>query len=392
MKKNKSIAGAVVIIVIGLLLIIAGLLIPLLETKKVVDRKDLYVVAGVEKKYGIAKADGSMLVNAVYVKILVGKDIAYLKSDTNSYLYNLKDYTSVTLDGMESDVIFPKDKDGNYIDKYILQFGTDEKNSIYRVVDSKGKKVLDKDYASIYEAYIPINASLSSDSKYIDQAVIGKDNTLIKQLHYLTEDSKYQCVIKTGEGLNVKYGIIDEAGKQIVPLEYTSIETDGEINPVVIAKKENKIFVIPSSGTPIEIEQGFEVDIKGEGYIVQKRGSTANKLYNLKGEAILDKIFNLPIQAITLNSKTTSYLFIDDGKDTWSMYDLKDLKKPVKKYTKVNSEYIKNKKPGEISTSFIYVKGGVNYMVDLETFEEYKLGIASAIIAPLEPGYVLGIK
>lgn len=376
-------------LIIGILFIIGGLLIPILSGNKKEIRSDLYVVAGLEGKYGIAKSDGSMLAQAIYTNIIMGKDVIYLKDTLKSYLYNLKDNTSIALDGMESDIIFPKNKDGEYIDKYILRFGTDEKSSIYRVINVKGEKTEGKDYSSIYEAYVAIGAKLLDSTKDLDINILGKDKTLVKILDYLTEDGKYQYIVKQTLSQTGMYGIIDETGKEIVPLEYTTIEQSEGNNSAVIAKKSDKIFVIPASGKAVAIESGFEADIKGEGYIIQKRGNTGNKLYNLKGEVVIDKIFSYPLETLTLNTALTSYLFVKDEKTTWTMYDLKDPKKATKQYSNLNTEYLKEKTLGEISKSFIYVLTGVNYVVDLETFSSYKLGIATAIKAPLEPGYRL---
>lgn len=391
MKKQKSIAGAVAFIIIGILLIVGGITISMLGEKKKEVRSDLYVVAGLEGKYGIARANGTMLAEAVYTKISMGKDVIYLKSDSKSFLYNLKDNTSVALDGMESDVIFPKDKAGEYIDKYILKFGAEENSSIYRVINIKGEKVLDKDYASIYEAYAAIQAKIIDPTRDIDKAILGTNKTLVKTLEYLTQEGKYQYIVKSNVGQSGLYGIIDETGKEIVPFEYTIIESVDGKNTAVTAKKDNKVFVIPQSGKAIAIDSGFEADIKEEGYIIQKKGSTANKLYNLKGEVVIDKMFSYPIQTLTLNSKTTSYLFIKDEKTlVWTMYDLKDIQKPVKTYSNINTDYLKEKKAGEISTSFIFVNAGANYVVNLETFVAYKLGITTPIVAAIEPGYILG--
>lgn len=390
MKKEKSIAGAVVVIILGILLIISGLLIPMLTGDKKEVRSDLYIIGGAEGKYGIAKADGSIIAEVVYNNIIMGKDVIYLKNDTKSYLYDLKENTKTVLDGMESDIIFPKSKEGEYIDKYILRFGTDESSSVYRIINIKGEKVFDKDYSNIYEAYLAAGAKIIDSTKDLDSSILGKDKSLVKKLEYLTLDGKYQYIVKYNTVQNGMYGIIDETGKEIAPFEYTTIENGESKNLAVIAKKADKTYVIPVSGKPIEIESGFEADINGEGYIIQKRGTTANKIYNLKGEVVIDKIFNYPIETVTLNSKTTTYLFIKDEKTTkWKMYDLNDVQKPVKEYTNINTEYLKEKKLGDVSTSFIYAAGGINYVVDLETFNTYKLGIATTIKAPLEPGYVL---
>lgn len=392
MKRKNSIAVPILLIVIGILFIVGGLLIPLISENDKEVRSDLYVVPGtVEGTYGIARSDGTMLAQAMYTKIAMGDNIIYLKDTKASYLYNLENNTQAKLDGNETDIIFPKDKEGTYIGKYILKYGADESSAVYRVVDSKGEKVLDKDYASISEVYVAIGANLVDSAKGVEKSVLGADKTLVKALNYLTEDGKYQYIVKNNATQNTMYGIVDETGKIIVPLEYTIIETQEGKNSAVTAKKNNKLYVIPASGTPIEIATDFEADITGEGYIIQKRGSTANKLYNLKGEVVIDQIFDYPITAVTLNSKTTSYLLIENGTTgKWKMYDLEDTQKSVKEYSNINTEYLKDKKLGETSTSFIYVKNSANYVVDLETFSEYKLKIATPITAPLEPGYKVG--
>ncbi len=391
MKKKNSVAGAVVFIVIGIMLIIGGILIAMIDGDGKLNeesRKDLYIIASVDGKYGIARADGTMLANTIYSKISMGKDVIYLKDEQNSYLYNLKDGTTSELGGIETDIVFPKDKDGEYIDKYILKFGAEESSSIYRVVDIKGVKTLDKDFASIYEAYVNIGAKLIQNVVDIDKEVLGPDRSLVKTLNYLTEEGKYQYIVKSAIGQSSVYGIIDEDGNEIVPFIYETIEIQEGYNTAVVAKKNEKIFVIARSGKVIEIEPGFEADIKGEGYIVQKKGITANKLYNLEGQVVIDNIFNYPIQTITLNSKTTSYLFVNDEKTgKWTMYDLGNLENETKTYSNINLDYLNYKNPGEVSDSFIYIKDGFNYVVDLETFSEYKLGIATNIIAPLQPGY-----
>lgn len=388
MQKKKSNAGAIAFLVIGILFIVGGISLSMLAKDKVARRTDLYVVKGAEETYGIAKASGEMLADTIYTKIIMGQDVVYLKSYSGSLLYDLKTGSKTTLDGMESSVIFPKNKEGEYIDKYILIYGSNE--NVYRSINIKGDKMLDKDYSSLSEICTAIGAKEEVPVQQIAKEVLLENRSVVKSLEYLTEKNRYQYIVKEDTKQPQLYGVMDEDGKIIIPFEYNKIETGEGKNTAVRGIKDDKTFVIPNSTIPVAIDSGFEADIDGEGFIVQKKGNTGNKIYNLKGEIIIDKIFSYPITTITLNSKTSSYLFIKQGETTnWLMYNLNDVKKSVKTFSNINTAYLKGKELSEISTSFVFTSGGANYVVDLETFSTYKLGITTVIVAPLEPGYDL---
>lgn len=389
MHKTKNITPAVVVILIGIVCIGAGIAILIMGKTVVTTRTEMYVVAGLEGKYGVYTAEGKVVVQPIYTNIIAGKDVMYLRSDSGSMLYNPETKTKVQLNGSETNIVFPKNKDGEYIDKYILKYGTGEQGEIYRIIDTKGERISSKDYTSLLEAGNSIGAITDNLENVVFDDIILGGNKVVNILPYVTLEGKDQYIVKDEKEPDNFYGIMDENSKVIASIEYNSIEIGKGKNTAVIAKKDDRVFVIPVSGVPVEIDMGFEADIENEGYIIQKKGATANKLYNLKGEALIDDIFDYPIETITINSKTTSYLFIKAGEATWAMYDLEDVKTPPRRYSNINIDCFKNKKLSETSTSFMYKKLGANYVVDLDTFSEFKLGIEGAVVALLEPGYIL---
>ena len=392
MNKTKI---ATVLIVIAAILIIAGIVLGIydynLNNNNDINLNNLYLVE-YNGAFGVMSSNGKSLTNIQYSKIARINDMLYLKSSSASYLYNLTNGETVTLDGIEDDIIYINDSNG-FIDKYILQYGTSDNDAIYRLIDSTGQKVTDKDFASVSAvySYLGMIEPTTFTPKDVSATVLDK-SVVVSTLTYPTQDGKSQYIVKSGEGNNLKYGIVDENNNVVIESIFDKIEQIKDSNKACMAAKDNLNYVILDNGTSIETEEGFEFDFSDEGYVIQKRGTTGNKIYNLNGDVVIDKIFTYPTNLVTLNTTNTKYLLMQDTKTgLWSMYNMNTAEKLDVQYSNIVIDYLKEKNPNVINTTFMYqtVEGLVG--VDLNNFEAFNISIPYTVVAPLESGLKMDI-
>ncbi|MDD2627372.1 MAG: WG repeat-containing protein [Clostridia bacterium] len=393
---NKNTIIAIILIVIALGLILLGVFMALNgsineDTSEFADK--LYVVE-FNGKYGVMNAKGKIIAQAAFDKIGRVNDTLYLKSETSSLLYDLKTNKTIDLEGLETNFSYVKGQDG-FEDKYILSYGESDANSIYRIIDSEGKRVSDNDFSSISAAYKYLNIVNADNFVPLDSknSSIGSYNVK-STLSYPTVDGKTQYIVSNSDStsINNKYGIVDENNKQIVELTFDSIEQVKDSSRACLAKRGDSHYVILYNGTIIETEEGFEFDYVEDSYIVQKRGQTANKIYNLDGDVVIDQIFTYPAKIVTLNAASTKYLLmLNEKTQIWHMYDLNTTKKIDTTFSNLIVDYLYDKDPNVINTSLIY-KTNALIGVDIETFRTFQIKIENNVIAPLESGLILSVS
>lgn len=392
---NKNTIIAIILIMIAITLIGLGVVIALKDLgttpldEKSADR--LFIIEA-NASYGVMDANGTIIAQPQFTKISRINNIIYLKSQNASFLYNLTTKETVTLDGFENDIKYIKTENG-FSNKYILQYGATENDAIYRIIDDKGEKVTDKDFASISNVYSYLE--IMEPDNFIPKAV--ENTTLLKSdvvstLTYPSPDGNSQYIIKKVEDGTTKYGIVDENNKQIVEPVFDKIEQIKESNKACKATKGNLEYVILDNGTSIETESGFEFDYSDDGYVIQKRGTTGNKVYNLEGDIIVDKIFTYPAQIVTLNSANAKYLLMQDEKSgLWLMYNMDTAEKLNAEFSNLVTEYLQEKDVNVVNTSFMYKTASALVGVDLSSFETFNINIPYAVVAPLESGLTMDI-
>lgn len=392
---NKNTIVAIILIIIALTLIGLGVLIALKDLGAApIDEKSserLFVIE-TNASYGVADASGTIIAQPQFSKIARINNILYLKSQSASYLYNITTKETITLDGFESDIKYIK-TDNGFSNKYILQYGETESDAIYRIIDEKGVKITDKDFASISSVYSYLE--LTEPNKFTPKSV--ENTTLLKSdvvttLTYPSQDGKSQYIIKKTDAGATKYGIVDEDNKQIVEPIFDKIEQIKDSNKACMATRDNLEYVILDNGTTIETQAGFEFDYSDDGYVIQKRGSTGNKIYNLKGDVIVDRIFTYPAQTVTLNNINAKYLLMQDEKTgLWSIYNMDTAEKLNAEFSNLITDYLEGKDVNVVNSSFMYKNATSLVGVDLATFETFKINIPYAVVAPLESGLTMDI-
>lgn len=392
---NKNTIIAIILIIIALTLIGLGVVLALKDLgAKPIDEKDaerLYIIEA-NASYGVMTANGSIIAQPQFSKIARINNILYLKSQNASYIYNLTTKKTTTLDGFENDIKYIL-TDNGFSNKYILQYGSTESDAIYRIIDEEGQKVTDKDFASISSiySYLELPEPDNFTPKAVENTTLAKSDVAVT-LSYPTPDGNSQYIIKKPESGITKYGIVDENNKQIVEPIFDKIEQIKNSNKACMATKDNLEYVILDNGTTIETESGFEFDYKDDGYVIQKRGTTGNKIYNLEGDVIVDKIFTYPAKIVTLKSVNANYLLIQDEKSNlWFIYNMDTAQKLDGEFSNLITDYLDEKDINVVNTSFMYRNGTSLVGVDLSTFETFNINIPYAVVAPLESGLTMDI-
>lgn len=393
---NKNTIIAIILIMIAITLIGLGVVIAIKDmtpqdtSEDLVER--LYIVQA-NNAYGVMTSTGKIVAQPQFSKIARINDILYLKANNTSYLYNLLTKETITLDGVESDILYIKGDNG-FLDKYILQYGNTSTDAIYRIIDNTGKKVTDKDFASIEAIYSFLELTAPDNFSPKDAKTTSLNTADISAtLSYPTQDGKSQYIIKKVDNGTTKYGIVDEDNKQIVEPVFDKIEQIKDSNKACTAVKGTLNYVILDNGTSIETEQGFEFDYSEDGYVIQKRGTTGNKIYNLDGDVIVDKIFTYPAKIVTLNSSNAKYLLMQDEKtNLWSMYNMDTAQKLDAEFSNLVVDYLYEKDTNVINTSFMYKTATSLVGVDLSTFTTFNINIVYSVVSPLESGSKVDIS
>lgn len=393
---NKNTIIAIILIMVAITLIGLGVVIAFKDMTPKDTSEDsierLYVIEA-NNAYGVMNSKGKIVAQPQFSKIARINNIIYLKANNTSYLYNLITKETITLDGVESDILYIKGENG-FLDKFILQYGETTTDAVYRIIDATGKKVTDKDFASINAIYSYLELVEPDNFTPKD----AKETTLnsaevAATLSYPTKDGKSQYIVKKTENGTIKYGIVDENNKQIIEPVFDKIEQIKDSNKACTAIKDNLNYVILDNGTSIETEPGFEFDYNKDGYVIQKRGTTGNKIYNLSGDVIVDKIFTYPAKLATLNSANAKYLLMQDEKtNLWSMYNMDTAQKLDAEFSNLVVDYLYEKDINVINTSFMYKNATSLVGVDLSDFSTFNINIVYTVVSPLESGTKVNIS
>jgi len=392
---NKNTIIAIILIIIAITLIGLGVVIGLkdLGTTSIDGNVNerLYIIES-NASYGVITANGTIIAQPQFSKITRINNILYLKSQSASYLYNLTTKETITLDGFENDIKYIN-TDNGFSNKYILQYGATEHDAIYRIIDEKGEKVTDTDFTSVSSiySYLELIEPSNFTPKPVESTSLLKSDVLAT-LSYPSPDGNSQYIIKKTEDGITKYGIVDENNKQIVESIFDTIEQIKNSKKACMATKGELEYVILDNGTTIETQPGFEFDYNDDGYVIQKRGTTGNKIYNLDGDVIVDRIFTYPAQIVTLNSTNAKYLLMQDEKTSlWSMYNIDKAEKLDAEFSNIVTDYLQEKDINVINTSFMYNNGNSLIGVDLSTFETFNINTPYVVVAPLESGLTMDI-
>jgi len=392
---NKNTIIAIVLIIIAITLIGLGVVMALKDLNINPTQEDaterLFIVEA-NSAYGVMDANGKIIAQPQFSKVARINNILYLKSETASYLYNLTTKETITLDGYENDILYIKSENG-FLDKYILQYGATDSDAIYRIIDATGNKVTNNDFASVSAIYsfLELTEPNNFTPKDVTITTLDKAN-VVATLTYPSKDGKSQYIVKQTDDGITKYGIVDENNKQIVEPVFDKIEQIKNSNKACMASKDNLEYVILDNGTTIETETGFEFDYSEDGYVIQKRGTTANKIYNLNGDIIVDKIFTYPAKIVTLNSANAKYLLMQDEKTgLWNMYNMDTAEQLDAQFSNLVVDYLYEKDTNVTNTSFMYKNATSLVGVDLATFETFNINIVYSVVAPLESGLKMNI-
>jgi hypothetical protein len=395
---NKKTILILILIVSAVILLIA-ILITVYKTPSIqgnnvpqVEKNDLYFVTEVEGTgYGICRTDGTVVLKPEYSQIARVDNSVYLKTETDSSIYFLDDGKSVSLGGKESEVYFVYDAANKLLPYFILRYGESEQASIYRIFNDKGIRHDTRDFSSLNEAYkflnakelfVPVAAPTSITSMY----------NVITTLNYPTSEGKSQYIVTKKNSTDNLKGLVDELGRVILECSYKSISNIQDSKNAIMVEKNDKTYIFLSTEKLVEVEAGFEF-LTSNGYFIQKRGNTVNKVYNLSGEVVIDGIYNLKDDFVSLNLKTgTSYMLVQEKKSSYSLYNMTTNKKSDNAYTDVVLDYISSYGTLAKNTAFIYKDKESYYAVDLNNLKSYKMIISSNVFSPLDLGIIYKIK
>jgi hypothetical protein len=356
------------------------------------EENNLYFVTQTEGVgYGICKTDGTVVLNPEYSQLARVDDSVYLKTDEDSYLFFLNDGKSVSLGGKESEVYFVYDNNNQLLPYYILRYGESEQSSIYRIYNNKGIRHDTRDFSSLNDAYKFLNAK-ELFKPIVATADVTDQYTVLSTISYPTSDGKTQYVVTSNSNSESLQGIVDETGRVVLDLSYKSISKIPESNNALKIEKEDKSYIFLSSEKLVEVEPGFEF-VTSNGYFIQKRGNTVNKIYNLSGEVVIDGIYNLKDDLVALNSKSGSaFMLVQEKKGEYSLYNLTNNSKSENEYMSVLLTYMNKYTDSVKNTSFIYTDKDSYYALDLSDLKTYKMNITSNIFSPLDLGIIYKVK
>lgn len=391
-KKTVLILIAIVSVVIILIAILIGIYSTPTsgQNNNNTDESDklYFVTRTAENGYGICKTNGKNVIDSAYSKIARVNDTVYLKDEQNSYMYFLNDGKSVSLGGKESDVYFVYDKGGNLLPYYVLRYGESEQTSIYRIYNDKGVRHASKDFATLNDAYKFLNAKELYEKNATTSTVIGDKYKVLTPLEYLTNEGKRQYIVTQKDVENGLQGIVDETGRVVLEVTYKKISTIPNSTNAVKAETVDKTYIFLVTEKLIEVESGFEF-VTSDGYFIQKRGTTVNKIYNITGDVVVDGIYNINTDLTPLNTKSgASYMLVQENKGVYDLYNLTNNKKTEIQYGDVILEYLGKYNSGAKNTAFMYSKNSTYFALDLESIKAYKMTIISEIVSPLDLGVI----
>ncbi|MET3536924.1 WG repeat-containing protein [Chryseobacterium limigenitum] len=240
----------------------------------------------IKNKYGIVDENENVLADEIYEQAFVGREYIYLIHDNNVSIFSKAEkkvyptdfhYVNHLFNGMfktlkddrnpkiavlktNGEIIFPKEYD------VVEAFKIKDENYLYVSKDGE-EKLLDKNLNSILDDGYQI------EKVFFDNLIVKKEDTFYKflpkdksytELKNITSIKRFQfypaIICKNKENL---YGMLDEAGNEIIPFVYDDIFTFFSGDEVVV-QKGNKFGVTNLKNEPLKevVYDKYSVDRK----------------------------------------------------------------------------------------------------------------------------------
>lgn len=240
-----------------------------------------------KNKYGIVDENEAVLADEIYEQAFVGRKYIYLIKDNKVNIFSkaekkvyptdfhyvnhlfdglfksLKDYKNPKIAVLKTDgeVVFPKEFD------VVEAFKIEGEDYLYMSKENE-EQLLDKDLKNV------LNEGYQIEKVFFDNLIVKKDDIFYKfspknktyaELKNIASIKPFQfypaIICKNKENL---YGMLDEAGNEIVPFMYDDIVTFLGENEIVV-QKGNKFGVTNHKGEPLKevIYDKYSTDRKG---------------------------------------------------------------------------------------------------------------------------------
>ena len=247
-------------------------------------------------KYGIINFEGKQLTKPIYDEIdtLQYKEGELLIKQNDKYgviNINGKQLVKPEYDEIQIDEYY--EENSNYKNSgYIVGIKTEE-GYRYGYINNKGNQILEPEYNDITrvkEIHNNDNAFLicAKNGQYglnkNEQNIIGNEYQSIRY-----DETNKVFVIEKSK----KYGIANNEGSIILPVEYSQIDITGNY---LYAKKDQEVKVYNSDGTQADIEPDVEIlNTSNEKYKIKINGKDNQTKYGVideKGEQLIPENYN----------------------------------------------------------------------------------------------------
>lgn len=258
-----------------------------------IHNEDHLFIAGLNKKYGCIDTSGSPLIPVIYDNVSVSNGVAIVKSGTKHGCYLPSGQKILEVELQEVSV----GKAGIIV----------KKDNKYGFYDRAGSEVFPVNYEAIYDEGNKINV---------------KKDGILHTYHYtennqLIKYKEFDAIYKFKDGLalavrNGKFGYIDSAGREIVPIQYDYVWNF--INNLAAMKIEDKYGVVGTDGKEVIKPQFENLYNYGHHFVAQKDGmwgildTTGTVRYDFKYRGFDLKLWSYDI--ILLREKE-SWLLVD---------------------------------------------------------------------------------
>ncbi len=292
-----------------------------------------------DNKYGLINFEGKEITKPEYDEIdslgykegelLVKKDNKYGIMNINGYLMIPTEYDQISVDKYYTDENSYKDAG------YIVSITTNE-GYRYGYINKDGKKLLETEYNELSR----INEIENSQDVYILCAKNGQYGINKNEENIIPNE--YQS-ITYNEANNIfiverskKYGVRNINGKEIIPVEYSQIDTTG-IYIYAQNQEENKVF--NSLGEEQNISSNIEIlNTDNENYRIKIDSTNGTKygVVNKNNEQIIEEKYNY------IKYLSDNYFIASAENGKLGIIDDKDSPKLELKYDAIEKIYNKD--------------------------------------------------
>lgn len=292
-----------------------------------------------DNKYGLINFEGKEITKPEYDEIdslgykegelLVKKDNKYGIMNINGYLMIPTEYDQISVDKYYTDENSYKDAG------YIVSITTNE-GYRYGYINKDGKKLLETEYNELSR----INEIENSQDVYILCAKNGQYGINKNEENIISNE--YQS-ITYNEANNIfiverskKYGVRNINGKEIIPVEYSQIDTTG-IYIYAQNQEENKVF--NSLGEEQNISSNIEIlNTDNENYRIKIDSTNGTKygVVNKNNEQIIEEKYNY------IKYLSDNYFIASAENGKLGIIDDKDSPKLELKYDAIEKIYNKD--------------------------------------------------